>query len=115
MHLSSFRQGVVLKIIITGGAGFIDSAVIRQYIQNTDHEITNLDALTYAGDLGSLQAIVGGSRYYYEHADIRDINELRRVFNQHQPHAIMHITAESHVDDSIDRVADFALSRQSHA
>jgi len=96
-----------LKIIVTGGAGFIGSAVIRQYIQNTDHEIINLDALTYAGNLESLKLISDHPRYYFEHVDIRDINELKRVFDQHQPDAIMHLAAESHVDRSIDGPADF--------
>jgi len=96
-----------LKIIVTGGAGFIGSAVIRQYIQNTDHEIVNLDALTYAGNLESLDDVVDNPRYCFERVDIRDINELQRVFDQHQPDAIMHLAAESHVDRSIDGPADF--------
>ena len=96
-----------MKIIVTGGAGFIGSAVIRQYIQNTDHEIVNLDALTYAGNLESLDDVVDNPRYCFERVDIRDINELQRVFDQHQPDAIMHLAAESHVDRSIDGPADF--------
>lgn len=96
-----------MKIIVTGGAGFIGSAVIRQYIQNTNHEIINLDALTYAGNLESLKAVSDHSRYYFEQVDIRDINEIKRVFDQHQPDAIMHLAAESHVDRSIDGPADF--------
>ena len=92
---------------MTGGAGFIGSAVIRQYIQNTKHEVVNLDALTYAGNLESLSMISEDPRYQFEHVDIRDIDQLRRVFEQHQPDAIMHLAAESHVDRSIDGPADF--------
>ena len=96
-----------MKIIVTGGAGFIGSAVIRQYIQNTDHEIINLDALTYAGNLESLTEVDQNPRYNFEHVNICDIDEVRRVFNEHQPDAIMHLAAESHVDRSIDGPADF--------
>jgi len=96
-----------LKIIVTGGAGFIGSAVIRQYIQNTSHEIINLDALTYAGNLESLAEVEQSPRYRFEHVNICDIDEVRRVFNEHQPDAIMHLAAESHVDRSIDGPADF--------
>ncbi|MFK5913748.1 MAG: dTDP-glucose 4,6-dehydratase [Woeseiaceae bacterium] len=96
-----------MKIIVTGGAGFIGSAVIRQYIQQTDHSIVNLDALTYAGNLESLADISGHSRYQFEHVDIRNINDIKRVFERHQPDAIMHLAAESHVDRSIERPADF--------
>jgi len=96
-----------LKIIVTGGAGFIGSAVIRQYIQCTQHEIINLDALTYAGNLESLESVSSSSRYQFENVNINNIEELRRVFEQHQPDAIMHLAAESHVDRSIDGPADF--------
>ena len=96
-----------MKIIVTGGAGFIGSAVIRQYIQNTSHEIINLDALTYAGNLESLAEVEQSPRYRFEHVNICDIDEVRRVFNEHQPDAIMHLAAESHVDRSIDGPADF--------
>lgn len=96
-----------MKIIITGGAGFIGSAVIRQYITDTDHEVVNLDALTYAGNLESLGCIADNPRYHFEHADIRDIKSLERIFIQYQPDAIMHLAAESHVDRSIDGPADF--------
>lgn len=92
---------------MTGGAGFIGSAVIRQYIQNTNHEVVNLDALTYAGNLESLLSISEHPRYQFEHVDIRNLNEVRRVFEEHQPDAIMHLAAESHVDRSIDGPADF--------
>jgi len=96
-----------MKIIITGGAGFIGSAVIRQYINDTEHEVINLDALTYAGNLESLKDIDQSPRYTFEHVNICDISEVQRVFEQHQPDAIMHLAAESHVDRSIDGPADF--------
>ena len=96
-----------MKIIVTGGAGFIGSAVIRQYMQDTEHEVVNLDALTYAGNPESLEQVSGNPRYHFEHVDIRNIDEIKRVFEQHQPDAIMHLAAESHVDRSIDGPADF--------
>lgn len=92
---------------MTGGAGFIGSAVIRQYINETGFEVINLDALTYAGNLDSLCSVSNNPRYHFEHVDIRDIKSLERVFNQYQPDAIMHLAAESHVDRSIDGPADF--------
>jgi dTDP-glucose 4,6-dehydratase len=94
-------------IIVTGGAGFIGSAVIRQYINETDFKVINVDALTYAGNLESLAGIENNQRYVFEHADICDIKALERIFEQHQPDAIMHLAAESHVDRSIEGPADF--------
>ena len=96
-----------MKVIVTGGAGFIGSAVIRQYINDTGHEVINLDALTYAGNLESLAEVDQDPRYTFEHVNICDIRELERVFAQHQPDAIMHLAAESHVDRSIDGPAEF--------
>ena len=96
-----------MKVIVTGGAGFIGSAVIRQYINDTEHEVINLDALTYAGNLESLAEVEQSPKYTFEHVNICDIKELERVFQQHQPDAIMHLAAESHVDRSIDGPAEF--------
>ncbi|HHJ35501.1 MAG TPA: dTDP-glucose 4,6-dehydratase [Gammaproteobacteria bacterium] len=96
-----------MKVIVTGGAGFIGSAVIRQYVNDTGHEVVNLDALTYAGNLESLTDIEQNARYIFEHVNICDIKALERVFEQHQPDAIMHLAAESHVDRSIDGPAEF--------
>jgi len=96
-----------MKIIVTGGAGFIGSAVIRQYINQTEHEVINLDALTYAGNLESLAEVDSSPRYCFEHVNICDVKELQRVFEEHQPDAIMHLAAESHVDRSIDGPAAF--------
>ena len=93
--------------MVTGGAGFIGSAVIRFLIDNTDCEIVNLDSLTYAGNLESLASVSGNSRYHFEKVDIRDLVAVQQVFSRHQPHAIMHLAAESHVDRSIDGPAEF--------
>ena len=92
---------------MTGGAGFIGSAVIRQYIQHTEHHVINLDALTYAGNLESLKSVSHHPRYRFEHGDIRDIRKIQQLFEHHQPDAIMHLAAESHVDRSIEGPADF--------
>lgn len=95
------------KILITGGAGFIGSSVIRHLIKNTDKEIVNVDKLTYAGNLESLRDVSSGTRYLFERVDICDRNELTRVFRLHRPDAVMHLAAESHVDRSIDGPAAF--------
>ncbi|MEK7989983.1 MAG: dTDP-glucose 4,6-dehydratase [Thiotrichaceae bacterium] len=96
-----------MKLIVTGGAGFIGSAVIRHLINNTDYEVLNLDKLTYAGNLDSLATIEHNPRYHFSHADICDAEAVNRIFNEFQPDAIMHLAAESHVDRSIDGPAEF--------
>jgi dTDP-glucose 4,6-dehydratase len=96
-----------MKLLITGGAGFIGSAVIRHLINNTDHSVVNVDKLTYAGNLESLTFIENNSRYVFEQVDICNANEIRRVFNEHQPDIVMHLAAESHVDRSIDGPGEF--------
>lgn len=96
-----------MKILVTGGAGFIGSAVIRHIIQNTQDSVVNLDKLTYAGNLESLALVADSERYAFEQVDICNRTELDRVLAQHQPDAVMHLAAESHVDRSIDGPAAF--------
>jgi len=95
------------KLLITGGAGFIGSAVIRHLINNTAHHVVNVDKLTYAGNLESLTTIENSDRYTFEQVDICDSIDIRRVFNTYQPDIIMHLAAESHVDRSIDGPGEF--------
>ena len=96
-----------MRILITGGAGFIGSALIRHLIQDTEHEVLNLDKLTYAGNLESLLEIAASPRYRFVQADIADAGRVAATLSEFQPDAIMHLAAESHVDRSIDGPAAF--------
>lgn len=94
-------------ILVTGGAGFIGSAVVRHLINNTDHTVVNVDKLTYAGNLESLATIADNSRYHFVHADICNADIMSQTFKEFQPDLVMHLAAESHVDRSIDGPAEF--------
>ena len=96
-----------MKILVTGGAGFIGSAVARHLINDTNHSVVNVDKLTYAGNLESLKSVVQSKRYAFEKVDICDAEDLKRVFEQYQPDIVMHLAAESHVDRSIDGPGEF--------
>jgi len=96
-----------VKILVTGGAGFIGSALVRHLIQNTSYQVLILDKLTYAGNLASLKDVSGSERYSFDQADICDREALDRILSQFQPDAVMHLAAESHVDRSIDGPAAF--------
>jgi dTDP-glucose 4,6-dehydratase len=96
-----------LKILVTGGAGFIGSAVVRHLINDTEHQVLNLDKLTYAGNVESLAPVASSDRYQFSQTDICDRAALDRVFAEFQPDIIMHLAAESHVDRSIEGPADF--------
>ncbi|WP_417764143.1 dTDP-glucose 4,6-dehydratase [Shewanella chilikensis] len=96
-----------MKILVTGGAGFIGSAVVRHIINSTQDSVVVVDKLTYAGNLESLVSVDKDERYAFEQVDICDRTELDRVFDEHKPDAVMHLAAESHVDRSITGPADF--------
>lgn len=96
-----------MNILVTGGAGFIGSAVIRHIINHTSDTVINVDKLTYAGNLESLESIAGNERYYFEQADICESDTISAIFCKYQPDVVMHLAAESHVDRSIDGPAAF--------
>ncbi|HEV2363421.1 MAG TPA: dTDP-glucose 4,6-dehydratase [Caulobacteraceae bacterium] len=96
-----------MRILVTGGAGFIGSALVRRLITQTPHEVLNFDALTYAGDLRSVAEAADHPRYHFVKADVRDRTAVRRAIADFEPDVITHLAAESHVDRSIDGPADF--------
>ncbi|MDO8983308.1 dTDP-glucose 4,6-dehydratase [Cypionkella sp.] len=98
-----------MKILVTGGAGFIGSAVVRLAVSR-GHEVVNLDALTYAACLENVASVAGSNLYSFEQADIRDRARLDEIFSIHRPDVVMHLAAESHVDRSIDGPGDFILT-----
>ena len=95
------------RFLITGGAGFIGSAVIRHLINHTSHNVLNVDKLTYAGNLKSLSSIDNNPRYSFKKVDICDSNSIKAIFNSYRPDVVMHLAAESHVDRSISGPIDF--------
>ncbi len=96
-----------MKVLVTGGAGFIGSAVIRQFIRDTDAAVVNLDKLTYASSPEALAVAAGDPRYHFEKIDICDMPAVRTAIARHRPDAVLHLAAESHVDRSIDRPGTF--------
>ena len=94
-------------LLVTGGAGFIGSALVRYLIRNTPHHVVIVDKLTYAGNLESVEPVADSPRYAFERVDICDFRALRRVFERYQPTGVFHLAAESHVDRSIDGPGDF--------
>jgi dTDP-glucose 4,6-dehydratase len=96
-----------MRLLVTGGAGFIGSAVVRHIIKNTDDVVINVDKLTYAGNLDNLTDVFNSDRHIFEKVDICDRNEMDDIFHRHQPDVVMHLAAESHVDRSIDNPSGF--------
>lgn len=96
-----------MKILITGGAGFIGSALIRHFINKTDHKVLNIDKLSYSGNLLSLESISSSANYFFKKIDICNMRLVQKVFKNFQPEIIIHLAAESHVDRSINRPHEF--------
>ncbi|MEO8564457.1 MAG: GDP-mannose 4,6-dehydratase, partial [bacterium] len=95
------------RIIVTGGAGFVGSALVRKLIAESDATVVTVDKLTYAGNLESLSPVVANPRHHFEQVDICDAAALGTLFTRYEPSAVMHLAAESHVDRSIDGPAAF--------
>lgn len=96
-----------MKVLITGGAGFIGSAMIRHLLTSTDDTVINVDKLTYAGQLSSLEKVVESPKYYFQQVDIIDAEKVSAIFSEYQPNVVIHFAAESHVDRSIDKPSAF--------
>jgi len=96
-----------MKILVTGGAGFIGSALIREILSNTDYKVVNVDSLTYAGNFDSLPIIGVEDRYTFKKADIGDSVAINAIFTEFEPNLVMHLAAESHVDRSIEGPREF--------
>src|SRR5437868_5737368 len=100
-------MGPGMRILITGGCGFIGSAVVRHLMRTTPHTVVNVDRMTYAASLEAIEDALTDDRHTLVRADIADADAMRQVFATHQPDAVMHLAAESHVDRSIDGPAAF--------